>query len=131
VGLAVICALLAALSSAGADLRPVGPPGNGIHGVVLVGGCAGPYRPGASYPHGCQERPYSAEVRVLRQSDRSEVARFRSRKRDGRFKLALRPGRYLLDPLEHGFEVHKGVIHVRVRKHTWVRVEIHYDNGQA
>jgi hypothetical protein len=127
-GLSVVCALVGVVSNAGAGLTPGGPPGNGIEGVVVSDSCHGAGRPDGA---GCRSHPIRAEVRVLRRRDHSEVTRFHSRKRDGRFKVALKPGRYILDPLEHGFDLYKGVIHVRVREHTWLRVEIHYRDGGA
>jgi hypothetical protein len=73
-----------------------------------------------------------AEVRVLRRRDRTEVTRFKSRRRDGRFRVVLRAGQYLLDPLEGRSGprgVYKELIPVRVRRGEFVRLKIIYDDG--
>ena len=122
----IAAALLAAPAAAsGAGDRP----DSGVHGTITVGGCAGSITPDGG---NCTSRPLKATVRVLRKCDHSEVKRFTSRKRDGHYRIRLRPGRYVLDPLEDGtdtYALYKGTINVRVHKHTFARRDISYDNG--
>lgn len=107
-----------------------GLPNSGIRGLITEGpACPGPQRQGGDECGDREASPVAAEVRVLRQRDGVEMARFRSRS-DGRFRIRLRRGRYLLDPLEGPWGIHKGTIPVKVQRDAFTRVRIQYDNGE-
>jgi hypothetical protein len=118
---ALCCLIAAPAADAKAD--------SGVRGTITVGGCPGPASEDGA---GCTSGPLKATVRVLKACDRSEVKRFTSRKRDGHYRVRLRPGRYVLDPLEEGtdsYALYKGTINVRVHKHKFAKRDIAYDNG--
>jgi hypothetical protein len=87
----VVGTLLALLLLAGAALSHAS--GSGIRGRVT----AGPTCPVERYPPDpqCAPRGFVARVHVRRRSDRHLVASIKTRG-DGRFTIALRPGRYLV-----------------------------------
>ncbi len=84
-----ILLLLAACGSA--DLLGPGSP-QGIDGIVLLGPQCPVQMPG----NACPDLPHQAWIDVRRSAGGS-VTRIRSGE-DGRFRVGLRPGRYVLDP---------------------------------
>ncbi len=83
---------LLALSACGAD-DLLGPDAaQGIEGIVLLG----PQCPVQSIDNPCPDLPYQVWIDVRRAAGGS-VTRFRSGE-DGRFRVGLRPGLYVLDP---------------------------------
>lgn len=96
---------------------------SGIEGTITLG----PLKPVAQEGE-LNERPYEATV-VVRTADGSrEVARFRS-DADGRFRVSLKPGDYLLEPLDgNPFPTSPSHI-VTVQKEAFSQVLIQYDTG--
>jgi hypothetical protein len=84
-GMFIVVVLAASVPAAGS--------GTGLRGRVV----AGPTCPVETVPPdpNCAPRPVVARVRVFRRSDQHTVARVRTGP-DGRFRVRLRPGRYLL-----------------------------------
>jgi hypothetical protein len=106
--------LLGPLAASGA--RP-----SGVRGVLrLSHGCPGPVRPGAG--HWCDFAGAKVIIRAFRASG-SPVASTRTNL-EGRFVIALPPGRYLLRA-----EVPKAndqPVRVRVRSAKWTAVTLRY-----
>jgi len=94
----------------------------GIEGQVVIQ----PLRPVAR--RGVANRgPYQAKISVL-DSKRREVATVES-DAEGRFRLALPPGSYLLRPQSSGKYPRASEQRVVVRPDKLTRVEIVYDSG--
>jgi hypothetical protein len=76
----------------------------------------------------CEDRPYEATIRILR--DGRLVAHARSDE-DGRFRRRLRPGRYVLDPVEPNGSGPPSAPSraVRVHRHRFTFVTIEFDSG--
>lgn len=93
-GTRVLVGLAALLTLAGCGAQDLlGPEApQGIDGIVLLG----PQCPVASQEDSCPDLPYQAWI-VLRRSDGCRVTRVRSDE-NGRFRVGLRPGSYVLDP---------------------------------
>lgn len=103
---------------------------SGVRGAITVSGRC-PAREGPQPPESCTAVPFKATVRVLKACSRREVLRFTSRKKDGRFHVPLKPGRYILDPLNRNHAFYHGKPHIQVRKHRFVRRNIHYYYDQS
>jgi hypothetical protein len=73
-------------------------------------------------------KPYDATLRIRRQSTRKIVAKVRSGD-DGRFKLRLRPGHYLIEPVSKQPYPRAEPEAVLVRAHRFTRVTIMFDSG--
>jgi hypothetical protein len=97
-----------------------GSNGSGIYGRVLLG----PPCPIALERPTCSDRPLRASFTVSRASGGKRVATVRSG-REGRFRKALQPGSYRLDPRPTGSAVGTPV-KVRVRAGQYVRVTVRY-----
>ena len=88
----VVLGLLMTLATCdSSDLLGPGAP-QGIEGVALLG----PLCPVQTEENPCPDRPYEAWVQVLSTAGRL-VTRFRTGD-DGRFRIGLRPGHYILAP---------------------------------
>lgn len=116
-------AILLTLTACGGDdlLGPDAP--QGIEGIVLLG----PQCPVQTLEDPCPDIPYAAWIEVRRASGGS-VTRIRSGE-DGRFRIGLSPGRYILDP-ESGdpFPV-AGELEVLVDRGVYAEVTISFDTG--
>jgi len=66
---------------------------SGIYGNITLGPINPVEREGEE-----NTKPYQATISIKNQSGTSEIERFTSDK-DGRFKVFLKPGTYLVDPL--------------------------------
>lgn len=76
----------------------------------------------------CSQPFAGAKIRVRRACDQKVIRRVTSGEH-GRFRVRLRPGRYVLDPVDgHPFPVARRQ-RVRVKKGEFTRVQITYDNG--
>jgi hypothetical protein len=107
---------------------------SGVRGVITIAGRCPGYPQEGPPLGGCKGRPLKATVRVLKACDRHEVLRFTSRKKDGHYRARLKPGRYVLVPLDNNagyYNGDTGEIHIRVRKHRFVHRHIRYYNGEA
>lgn len=74
------------------------------------------------------DRPYRATIRIRRSKHGPVVRRVHSND-EGRFRVRLWPGRYVLDPVNHGRYPHADRMTVRVRCGRFTRVRIHYTSG--
>ena len=104
------------------ELLGPGAP-QGIEGEVLLG----PQCPVQTLENPCPDLPYKAWIRVLT-PDGGAVTRIQSGE-DGRFRVGLRPGRYVLDP-ESGnpFPV-AGEMEVSVEEDRYTLVTVSFDTG--
>ncbi len=98
---------------------------SGVRGRVTYGpvpSCGAP-QPGVR----CN-RPYRATIRIRRRGDDDVIRRVRSN-RQGRFRVELEPGRYVLDPVnKHPFpRAERQRVHVR--NGEFIKVHIHYASG--
>jgi hypothetical protein len=122
ISLLVVVALgLAACGAGGAA-----PSDSGVKGRVLIG----PMCPVVQEGVPCPDAPFEATIKVRKVSSGKVVAKVRSG-RDGRFRVNLGAGRYLLEPVSPngGAPPYAGPIEVRVRAHQFTRVTITYDSG--
>lgn len=95
----------------------------GIDGIVLLG----PQCPVQTLEDPCPDLPYEAWIDV-RSAEGESVTRIRSGE-DGRFRIGLRPGQYVLDP-ESGdpFPI-SGEQEVEVGAGAYVEVVVSFDTG--
>jgi hypothetical protein len=115
-----VCALAACGAGAAA------PQDSGIVGRVLIG----PTCPVVQVGQDCADRPFRAAIRIHKAGQSNVVAVAHSGK-EGRFRVALAPGRYVLVPVQPngGAPPRAGPVAVRVRAHAWTKVKITYDSG--
>jgi hypothetical protein len=120
---AVLALLLAALAACGAGGRA--PSDSGIKGLVLIG----PMCPVVQEGVPCPDKPFEATIKV-RKVGGKVVATVRSG-RNGRFRVSLAPGRYVLEAVwpNPGAPPSAAPVLVRVRAHAFTRVTIHFDSG--
>lgn len=85
-------ALLLTLTGCGASDLLAPDAAQGIEGIVLLG----PQCPVQTLENPCPDLPYQAWI-VVRDAGGGHVTRIRSGE-DGRFRVGLRPGRYVLAP---------------------------------
>jgi len=99
---------------------------SGISGVVLAGPTCPVQTP--DNPE-CDDQPYAASIVVMTADGRFTVTRFAAGD-DGRFRVPLFPGTYLLDPLPgaSGFPVSSPQT-VVVQSVTFTDLTISYDTG--
>lgn len=109
-----------ALDRAGSRARQ---PDSGIIGKVLIGPTCPVERPGKT----C-ERPYRATITVRRETSRTLVARVHS-SAQGRFRIALAPGTYLLLPQNRRPYPRSSPHVATVRRHRYTAVLLSYDSG--
>ena len=121
-------AVLATFSSAcaGRSLKGAGrarQPDSGIAGKALFGPTCPVERPGET----CV-RPYRATIVIRRETTHRLVARVRS-SAQGRFRIALSPGTYLLVPQNGSPYPRSSPQLATVRRHHYTHVVISYDSG--
>jgi hypothetical protein len=76
----------------------------------------------------CPDAPYEASI-LLRDATGKVVATVRSGE-DGRFRVNLAPGEYVLEPVQgEGGLPYAGPVTVEVREHEFTSVTISYDSG--
>ena len=97
-------------------------PASGIVGRVMIGPTCPVERPGQS----CV-RPYATNIKVLGAARHHLVMTFESTS-DGRFRVALSPGRYILRAARVGLP-RLSPRAVTVRRGTFTRVTLVFDTG--
>ncbi len=128
---AVALASMSALASGSGERRlPLDPAAfqkrqldSGIIGEVLIGPTCPVERPGKT----C-ERPYRTRITIRRETTHTLVARVHS-SAQGRFRIALAPGRYLLLPQNRRPYPRSSRQVAMVRSHRYTAVLISYDSG--
>jgi len=116
-------AIVLTLSACGGD-DLLGPDAaQGIEGIVLLG----PQCPVQSLEDPCPDLPYEAWIEVRRASGGS-VTRIRSGE-DGRFRVGLRPGQYVLDPESGNPFPIASELEVQVDEGAYAEVIISFDTG--
>ena len=110
------------MSDAPAEAMPL----SGIEGLVTIG----PQCPVLEEGVPCPDRPYQAEITVLDESSGRVVATFTSGV-DGRFRVDLAPGRYVLDPGEPLLvdEPRAEKMTISVEAGRFTQVTIRFDSG--
>ena len=118
---AVVLATVVAACETSALLGP--DAAQGIEGLVLLG----PLCPVVTPENPCPDQPYQASVDVL---DRAHgvVTRVQSGA-DGRFRVGLEPGLYVLVPLNGDPFPSAAEKAVTVQEGVWASVTINYDPG--
>lgn len=101
---------------------PTPPPDSGVRGQVLIGPMCPVVREGTP----CPDQPFQATVAVVDEAGVTLTA-FRSGE-DGRFRVALPPGRYTLVPQPDGIR-HAPEVRVEVPPGEFVEVTVTYDSG--
>ena len=115
---------LVVLLAAACARSPAAPSDSGIQGVVTIG----PTCPVERADSPCPDQPFAAEIAVKRGD---EVVATVSSGEDGRFRVALAPGDYLLQgiaPNQGGLPFAKP-IPVTVRPHEFADVRVTFDSG--
>jgi hypothetical protein len=113
------CVAVAGLTAVAVE----GRPSSGVIGKVLYG----PTCPVQRVGEDCV-KPYDATLRLRRQSTGRIVARVRSGD-DGRFKLRLRPGHYLIEPVSGDPFPRAEPVAVVVHARRFSHVTIMFDSG--
>jgi hypothetical protein len=116
--------LLAGLVACGGGAAAPAPD-SGIEGLVLIG----PTCPVEQVGQGCADEPYAGAVKVVEASSGKVVTTIRSGE-DGKFRVALPPGSYRLEPVPASGGLPFGKpIDVVVRPHTYEEVTVSFDSG--
>jgi hypothetical protein len=87
----------------------------------------GPQCPVQTPDNPCPDEPYEAWIRIRTDSG-GLVTRVRSGD-DGRFRVGLRPGRYVLDPESGNPFPSAGEVDIEVREGSYAEVTIVFDTG--
>jgi hypothetical protein len=98
---------------------------SGVSGRVTIGPTCPVERPGDP---SCRDRPYATTLRVVRRKSHAFVKRFPSRA-DGRFRVHLLPGRYLIEPTGSARLPSLAPLPVTVTKHSFTRATVRFDSG--
>ena len=97
---------------------------SGIYGIVTIGPIKPVEREGE-----INYKPYQSTIIVKTGDDLEEIKRFTSNN-DGTFKVYLKPGRYILEPLKSNkpFPIGSSV-GVEVKPNQFTEINISYDTG--
>jgi hypothetical protein len=114
---------VAMLATTQATSPGAAPLDSGVRGKVLYGPTCPVERPGER----CV-RPYEATLRIRQRATHKLVATVRSAD-DGRFRVRLAPGRYVIVPVSGRPYPQASPQRVRVRRHEFTRVTIRFDSG--
>ncbi len=116
--------LVAALTLAACGNRPSAPSDSGVEGIVLIGPMCPVEREGSP----CPDRPLAATIVVTR--DGEEVTTVKSGE-DGRFRVVLEPGEYVLEPVgpSPGSPPTARHVPVTVKPHAFTQVTVSFDSG--
>lgn len=106
--------------------RTPAAPDSGVEGIVLLGPQCPVVREGTP----CPDEPFAVDIEVMRAGSTNVIATTRSGD-DGRFRIALGPGDYVLDPVEIGDRPFPrgGPVEVTVRADEFAEVTITLDTG--
>jgi hypothetical protein len=118
--------LAAVVIALGACAPPKAPQilDNGVEGLVTVG----PSCPVMQQDVPCPDKPYAALLTILSENDRNVVGRVQAGQ-DGYYKVALRPGRYIVHPESPRAIPRAADAEVVVVEHQYTRLDITYDSG--
>lgn len=99
--------------------------GSGIEGLVTIG----PMCPVEREDTPCPDQPYQATIDALN-ADGDKVMTFESGE-DGRFRVAIEPGRYTLEPQSpNGASLpYASPVDVEVHAGAYTHIDIQYDSG--
>ncbi len=130
--LVFVCGLALALASCAE--RATAPADSGVEGVVLFG----PLCPVETIESPCPDRPVEATVTILRPSAMDPIRTIQSGS-DGRFRVALEPGSYVLTVRQPTLPsrvrgapprpVAAAPVAVTVRPHEFAQVTLKLDSG--
>jgi major membrane immunogen (membrane-anchored lipoprotein) len=123
----LILALILLSTCASPDITPAplsALPNSGLEGQVLIGPtCAGPARVGSN----CEDQPFQAVITV--NSPKGErIVQIQTNK-EGRFKIPLAPGEYILHPESPSVMPFAGEQTVTVEIGKFTQVVVNYDSG--
>ena len=99
------------------------PRGSGIEGQVLIG----PMCPVVQQGQECPDQPYQATLTV-KSLDGLQIAQIQT-DAQGRFRISLVPGEYILHPESPNGLPFAGDQSVMVETGRFTQVTIHYDSG--
>jgi hypothetical protein len=99
------------------------PRGSGIEGQVLLG----PMCPVPQLGQECSDQPYQATLTV-RSLDGLQIAQFQT-DAQGRFRVSLVPGEYILHPESPNGLPFAGDQSFRVETGRYTPITVHYDSG--
>ena len=99
------------------------PRGSGIEGQVLLG----PTCPVVQEGQDCPDQPYQATLTVTSQNG-VQVAQFQSDEQ-GRFRVSLVPGEYILHPESPSGIPFAGDQSFTVETGRYTQITLHYDSG--
>lgn len=117
--------ILATLGAACSEKVAAPPADSGIEGIVTIG----PTCPVVSQDMPCPDRPFAADLLIVERGSRKVVARARSGA-DGRFRVALAPGDYIVQPLTEGSGPSVGApVDVTVKEHAFTMMTVTFDSG--
>ena len=109
---------------ASANIETSTPSDSGIEGQTLIGPtCAGPVRVDSN----CDDEPYQATLTVL--SPKGERIVQVQTDEDGRFKIPLQPGEYILHPESPDVLPVAAEQTVVVKEGKFTQVIVNYDSG--
>ena len=120
---AAACVLLAAAVACGEGDASGNPETSGIEGVVR----SGPSCPVEQEGVECPDRPVEVDLRI-RDGDGNVVSSLRSG-RDGRFRVELAPGQYVVEALPEGEAVSAKPVDVSVVDGTFSDAIVAVDTG--
>jgi hypothetical protein len=97
---------------------------SGVRGTVLIGPTCAAQRVGQD----CADKPYAAELRVVDPASNQQVATLSSGA-NGRFEVALSPGRYRIESGSSKSLPRAEPVEVTVPPHRYVNVMLRFDSG--
>jgi hypothetical protein len=125
VKLLLLAALLATMASCGGSDTPSSSGTSGIEGRVMIGPSCAAEQQGSP----CPAEPYEAELQIVRAGNNEVVTDMRSDS-DGRFRVALAPGRYIIRSTEdEGSLPSLKPVSVTVSDDDFARATIVFDSG--
>ena len=97
---------------------------SGIYGIVTIGPIKPVEREGE-----INYKPYQANIIIKTEGGLVEIKRFTSNN-DGTFKVYLKPGKYILEPLKSNEPYPIGIpVEVEVKPNQFTEINISYDTG--